>query len=141
MTGVSPSPYAAYREIPKEAPQQKATRPWEAVIWWEIRRILFNLVLLATGIVSLVLILFVLAWIPNSTDGIQSLFAIFMYFVSANVIYTLGWVSELIWSRGDTTRTIEVRPRVFRMGLMFSAGITLLPAFLAPAIWVLWGVK
>ena len=116
-------------------------RPLDAILWWEIRRILFNLILLAAGTVSLVLIFLVLSWIPSATDGVQSVFAIFMYVVSANVIYTLGWISELLWSGGDTTRTAKVRPRVFRMGLMFSAAITLLPAALAPAIWVLWGYR
>ena len=124
-------------------PDNMTTKPrhLEAILWWELRRIWFNLVLLAAGLVSLVLIFLVLSWIPSATDGVQSVFAIFMYVVSANVIYTLGWISELLWSGGDTTRTADVRPRVFRMGLMFSAGITLLPAVLAPAIWVLWSYR
>lgn len=119
--------------------------PWtmrlETIVWWEVRRILFNLVLLAAGLVTLAMIFFVLTWIPKSTDGIQSLFAIFLYVISANVIYTLGWISELAWSRGGAALTVQARPKVFRIGLIFSAGITLLPAVLAPAIWVLWGFR
>ncbi len=127
--------------LPEPDTSTTKLRPLDAILWWEIRRILFNLILLAAGTVSLVLIFLVLSWIPSATDGVQSVFAIFMYVVSANVIYTLGWISELLWSGGDTRRTATVRPRVFRMGLMFSAGITLLPAVLAPAIWVLWGYR
>ena len=139
-TPAVPPATGATASKPASKPASKR-RPLEAILWWELRRIWFNLVLLAAGLVSLILIFFILSWIPSATDGVQSVFAIFMYVISANAIYTLGWISELLWSGGDTTRTANVRPRVFRMGLMFSAGITLLPAVLAPAIWVLWGYR
>ena len=59
--------------------------------------------------------------------------------VAANLCYTLGWITELLWSRGDTSRTEAIRPKVFRAGVIFSAGLTLLPAILVPLLWVLWG--
>jgi len=57
------------------------------------------------------------------------------YAVAANVCYTFGWVTELLWAWGDTTQTETIRPKVFRVGLIFSAGLTLLPVIVLSLIW------
>jgi hypothetical protein len=41
-----------------------------------------------------------------------------LYGFAANVLYTLGWISELLWSGGDTSRTEPFRKRVFSIGLV-----------------------
>lgn len=53
--------------------------------------------------------------------------------------YCLGWVTELLWSGGDTSRTAPLRKRVFRVGIWFSVGVTLLPAVLVPVMWAIFG--
>jgi hypothetical protein len=64
-----------------------------------------------------------------------------VYGLAANVFYTLGWVSELLWSGGDTSRTQAFRKRVFLIGLTVSGVLTLLPAVLIPALWWVLGFR
>jgi len=35
-----------------------------------------------------------------------------IFIVGANICFTLGWATELMWSGGDTSRTERVRPRI-----------------------------
>jgi hypothetical protein len=120
-------------------------RPSDAIVWWERRRIAFNVVILLVGAFTLFVIQ-VLATIlirlgdyvirPN---GILSV--VIFYMLAVNVCYTLGWVTELLWSDGDTARTELLRPAVYRWGLVFSVAITLLPAVFVPLLWFLQGAR
>ncbi|HXM66368.1 MAG TPA: hypothetical protein VN911_06525 [Candidatus Acidoferrum sp.] len=113
-------------------------RPWDAVIWWEIRRIPFNLIILAVAIASGLVIAFVASRLlgPDADSGNPFIGAI-LYAIGANVCYTVGWISELLWSWGNTAQTEKIRPKVFRTGLIFSAGLTLLPAIVIPLVWAI----
>jgi hypothetical protein len=117
-------------------------QPWDAVAWWEIRRIPFNLLLLAVGLVSGVIVALIGSRVFDPTRDIGSPFlAVAMYAIAANLFYTLGWATELLWAWGDTARTSAVRPKVFRVGLIFSAVLTLLPAVAVLLIWAAGGFR
>jgi len=105
-------------------------RPWDAITWWEIRRIPFNLAMLLAGFVSIYV---VASTAPGTDMGSPGLTLIF-YALAANLCYTLGWITELLWSWGNTERTEATRPKVFRIGLIFSVGITLLPAIISALV-------
>lgn len=69
---------------------------WNIIFWWEIRRLLFNFVLVGAAALSL--------WIADiefftaemgSGDYFVSL-VYFGYVVAVNFLYTLGWVMELL---------------------------------------------
>jgi hypothetical protein len=66
---------------------------------------------------------------------------VFMYAFAANLCYTLGWITELLWAWGDTARTELIRPKVFRVGLIFSAAITALPAVVLVSTWAARGFR
>jgi hypothetical protein len=68
-------------------------------------------------------------------------FGAIAYGVFANLAYTLGWITELLWSWGDTERTEAMRPRIFWVGVAFSVTLTLLPALLVPLIWIIFGFQ
>jgi hypothetical protein len=70
-------------------------RPWDAIVWWELRRIPFNIFVLVTGVLS---------------GGIIML-------------------------------TEPMRSRIFWIGTVFSVAVTLLPAFLIPLIWIVFGFR
>jgi hypothetical protein len=114
--------------------------PWDSIVWWEIRRIPFNLVLLATGLLTIFIILTVAKSLSgqagNEYPTPYILVPIVLYGFAANIFYTLGWITELLWSAGDTARTAPLRRRVFRLGLIGSTALTLLPAGLAGLIWL-----
>jgi hypothetical protein len=117
-------------------------RPWDAVAWWEIRRIPFNPLILAVGLVSgLIFVLVGERVFEPRRDLGSPLIAVVLYALAANLCYTLGWVSELLWAWGDTAQTERMRPKVFRLGLVFSAILTLLPAVVLSLVWAARGFR
>lgn len=114
--------------------------PLSSLRWWESRRLLFNQVVGATGLVTLASIsaLFLLG---PGTLGEFSLLPLLVgaavYGIAANVCYTLGWFIELaaraVWGR----RAPDLGPLLFRQGLIFSVGLTLLPVLVMAFIWVI----
>jgi len=109
---------------------------WESIGWWERRRIAFNLVVGATGVVTCGLCLLALialeqflgepAQMPD--PPIILAMRIVGYGVMANLAFTAGWIVELIvrWPwREDGTKFASI---AFTLGLVFSVALTLLPA-------------
>lgn len=121
----------------------KIEAPWDAIVWWEIRRIPFNL---AVGLVGFAASLTVVCvgglLVKPGEDFVEPMLLIFggvAYGLLANAFYTLGWVSELLWTWGDTSKTAPLRNRIFWLGLAASAGLTLLPAGAVVVLWALSG--
>jgi hypothetical protein len=118
-------------------------RPWDAIVWWEIRRIPYNLLLGLLGFFTVIVIELIGSHFVRSGEDVEEPLGVFLGVISydmlANIFYTLGWISELLWSGGDTTRTEAMRRKVFRVGVIFSAILTLLPAALIPAGWIIFG--
>jgi hypothetical protein len=111
--------------------------PWDAIAWWEIRRIPFNLLILVVGLVSAFITALVGSHVFGPDQDIGSPFIqVALYAVAANVCYTLGWITEVLWAWGNTAQTEPTRPKVFRFGLIFSIGLTLMPAIVISLIWV-----
>ena len=114
-------------------------RPWDAIAWWEIRRIPFNLVLLFAGVLSIVVAEFVGGRLLPPGEDLEEplglIAGVILYAIAANVCYSLGWITELIWTWGNTQRTETMRPKVFLAGLVFSTVLTLAPAAIALLIW------
>ncbi len=96
-------------------------RPWDAILWWELRRIPFNAALALAGVITVGLLEVLGApLVPPGEDLIEPVFLFLMvgvYAVLANLGFTLGWVTELLWSGGETTRTEPMRNRIFWLGL------------------------
>jgi hypothetical protein len=120
-------------------------RPWDSIVWWELRRIPYNLLMLVVGVLSLSSILFIGSYFVRlGEDVIEPLAMVagaVVFGGFANLAYTLGWITELLWSWGDTERTESMRSLIFWMGTAFSVAVTLLPAFLIPLIWVFFGFR
>jgi hypothetical protein len=113
-------------------------RPWDAIAWWEIRRIPFNLLILLAGLASGFIAVVAWSHVFAADEGFGSPFVtVVLYALAANLCYTFGWITELLWAWGDTAQTEKSRPKVFRLGLIFSAGLTLLPAIILSVTWAL----
>jgi hypothetical protein len=110
--------------------------PWNAIVWWEIRRIPFNLLLLAVGTISGLVSLLIANRLsgPDANLGSPAI-GVALYGIAANVCYTLGWITELLWTWGDLDRAARIRHKLFRAGLLFSVLITLSPAVIVSFIW------
>jgi hypothetical protein len=112
--------------------------PVTLVRWWESRRFLFNRVVGATGLVTLsgMFVLFALPPYPQVMPIEILLLGPVLYGVMANVCYSFGWCVELaarmVWGR----EAPDMGPVLFRQGVIFSVGVTLLPLLLAGFGWV-----
>ena len=105
--------------------------------WWERRRPVYNLVVGATGLVTLTTVTILMTLTPglHPTFSLVPLIAVAAYGVMANLCYSLGFLIELalelLW-QGDIA---PVGPFLFRQGLLFSVGLTLLPIVI---VWIGW---
>jgi hypothetical protein len=102
--------------------------------WWERRRPAFNLVVGITGLVT-VAVTDTIFWLTPGVKLHVPLFVIVVYGVAANVCYSLGFAIELLLERLWGSEVAPVGPVLFRQGLLFSVGVTLLPIGIA---WMEW---
>ncbi len=101
------------------------------VTWWESRRLLYNAIVGAAGLVTLTVIAIAALVAPDGNGpsglGPRALLPILAYAALANVCYTLGPIIELTLERVWKDRLLPIGPALFRQGLAFSIGLTLLP--------------
>jgi hypothetical protein len=115
------------------APAKRA--PAAIIIWWESRRAAYNAIIGATGIFSLGIMAFIANMPPGST-GLPPATFILLYGIVANMCYSLGALTEcaleLLWPG----KLLPTGPVLFRMGLTFSLGMTLLPIIVMALDWL-----
>ncbi len=120
-------------------------RPLDAIVWWEVRRVPYNAALAVLGVTTIGIIFLIGSHFVASGEDVEEpvglIVGAVLYAIAANVFYTLGWISELLWSGGDTSRTENFRKRVFYAGLVLSCVITLLPTVVVPALWLIFGFQ
>jgi hypothetical protein len=112
--------------------------PLSTVRWWESRRLVFNKAVGAAGLVTLAGVPLIAALPPYASGMIswQMLAFAAAYAVAANLCYSLGWMAELLARRVWGRSAPDLGPLLFRQGLIFSVGLTLLPLLLAFGIWI-----
>lgn len=90
------------------------------VAWWESRRLLYNLIVGASGVPAVIVL---------AICGVPLLqlffFGVLPYAFAANVCYTLGLPAELITRRLWKENATHVGPMLFTLGTMFSVLLTL----------------
>jgi hypothetical protein len=112
--------------------------PLVRLVWWEQRRFRFNLAVGGAGLFTIGVASLLMALPPNGMVPWFPPVAILVYGLMANVCYTAGWVLETLFNAwwGDQPPTIG--PVLFRQGVIFSVGLTLLPIFVA---FISWGFR
>ena len=110
--------------------------PGSLLRWWESRRLTYNLFVGGAGLVTLSVMALVNSLPPNAPGNGIVWFAVFGYGVLANVGYTAGWLAEVgmraVWGE----EAPHAGPALFRQGLSFAVGLTLLPIPLVIVSWV-----
>ena len=99
-------------------------------------RLLFNGIVGATGLFTLPVVQLI-ALVPPGLQGMPFDWRpVVAYGVLANVCYSFGWgleaVAQRIWGDGCP----RFGPALFRQGLAFSVGLTLLPILIVSIAWV-----
>ena len=110
--------------------------PVALIRWWESRRLTFNAIVGATGLVTLSVItlgVFLPMRVPITALPWPM---VVLYGVAANVCYSFGWIAESALERWLGRQTYGLGPALFRHGLVFSVGLTLFPVVMAGFFWV-----
>jgi hypothetical protein len=109
--------------------------PLRVVQWWESRRLSYNLIVGLTGVGTLVYVnalelLLGQGWLTPLTGpgSAMRVLTIVGFGIAANVCYTMGWVVENLAERWLKRPVYGLGPALFRHGLVFSVGLTLIPA-------------
>ena len=100
--------------------------PLSLLGWWESRRLLYNQVVGATGLFTLAVGFAVGPW----ETPMDLLVGAGIYAAMANVCYSMGWAMEVVATALWGRQAPRLGPLLFRQGLIFSVGLTLLPALL-----------
>jgi hypothetical protein len=97
------------------------------VTWWESRRLLYNLIVGACGLVTITVI--IVASLVSGHDPFREspVVPVLAYAFMANLCYTLGPLIEITLERVWKDRILPIGPALFRQGLAFAIGLTLLP--------------
>ena len=103
--------------------------PMRLLRWWESRRLTYNVVVGASGLITLGVIEAVSLVFGDHLSVPWLLIA--AYGVLANVAYSFGWMVEAAVQKWLERDTYGLGPALFRHGLVFSVGLTLFPAALA----------
>jgi len=103
--------------------------------WWESRRLTFNVIVGAAGLVTLMAVN-VIALLPPLSIRVGVFWpGVIVYGFFANLFYSLGFVTEAAMQRAWHDETPRVGPALFRQGLVFSVGLTLFPIALMGINW------
>lgn len=112
------------------AQQQTPIRSRSVIVWWELRRIPFNLLLLGYGALCLSVFLWGILGcgiLQPGEDAVEPL-ALIAAPVAANVCYTLGWLVEFPARQLFPSLSPEFGPRLLRLGLGLTAFLISIPA-------------
>ena len=110
-----------------------------AILWWESRRIAYNAIVGATGIVTIA-VLVASAMIRGDDCGMPApplfaLLGVIAYGIMANLCYTIGEVTELA-ARPilGVQRASQLAQTAFVAGVALSIVLTLAPAVILPLL-------
>ncbi len=116
------------------APQSAPRSRWQIILWWERRRIPYNLFIGFYGICCLAVFFWGITTSGRLEDGEDAVepIALFLAPFGVNVCYTLGWLVEIPARKLFPSLSPRFGPFLMRMGIGFSFFVISLPA-------VLWG--
>jgi hypothetical protein len=92
-------------------------RPFDAVVWWEIRRIPYNLIMAIAGIAALLVVLEVGSRLARPGEDfiepVALLFGAVAYAIMANLFYTMTWITEISGAAQTRAAPKRCAPRYF----------------------------
>jgi len=103
--------------------------------WWESRRLKYNIIVGASGFTSLGVFSALMSLPPSAHNLVWSWGPIIGFGVLANICYLLGPTVETAIEKLSKGKILPTGPALFRMGLTFSLGLTLLPTLIAAMDW------
>lgn len=98
--------------------------------WWESRRVAYNAIVGGAGLVTIATLQFI-SFLPPHLPLMVPWQAVVAYGIAANVCYSFGYLMEWLLDRLWGDEVAPVGPTLFRHGLVFSVGLTVLPIGIA----------
>ena len=86
---------AYLKNIFTATPASRSNR--EIIRWWEQRRVFYNAVMLVAGFITIVLAVSLKE--IRFADLLNALPPVLIFALSANLFYTLGWITEIVCNR------------------------------------------
>jgi hypothetical protein len=115
---------------------------WQIILWWEMRRLPYNLIVGANGFFAC-LLLFGIACFADRKFGeaiglpdspLFGIMAVFLYGITANLCYTSGWVLELFAKNIWKKPLKDFGPAAFALGTLFSVVLTFVPVIVCSVV-------
>ena len=105
----------------------------QIIFWWEIRRILYNFIVLIAGLTSLMISEFFYTEIHKrplepGEDFVEPLVT-YYFAILCNFSYTFGWIFEII-SNFFRKKDATYAPKMFKSGLYFTLFLVFIPAIM-----------
>lgn len=115
---------------------------WQAIGWWEARRVAFNLVIGGAGILSGLVVGVVgigSYFLFDSDFGVPdpplfAVLAVVIYAIFANICYTGGWIVELVIRQAWPEQADRFATLTLALGIIFAIALTLSPGALVGAV-------
>jgi len=118
-------------------PEPADRRAGAIIKWWEKRRLPYNLIVGGSGLLTMGLASLGSLVPPAHPQVFFALAPIAVVGLLANICYTLGPAIEIAAHKLWGGRMLPVGPTLFRNGLMFSVGLTLvLPTIMMVLSWL-----
>ena len=110
---------------------------WQVIVWWELRRIPFNLVVGLSGTLSLLLFQWFNKFPPKLIpEPTVDPLAVILFGAGANFFYTSGWIAELILRELRPESELNLGPQLLILGSLLSVLLALFPALASFVSWV-----
>jgi len=106
----------------------------QIISWWELRRFLYNIIVLVCGLISLS-IMYAIVDLKPGEDLIEPL-AIIGFAIVSNICYTFGWLTEIL-----SEKSITYGATMFKVGLGFTIIMVFIPAVFQIIYWIEGGIN
>ncbi|MBK7141852.1 MAG: hypothetical protein IPH75_07215 [bacterium] len=105
-----------------------------------MRRIVYNLILVTGGFISL-LLLTAIYYLPPQLDEYPveglAVLGIFLGLAMANVFYTAGWIVEIFVLKFGGDWSVKFGPSLLKTGILFSLFVVSLPTLAHFFYWII----
>jgi hypothetical protein len=122
------------------APRENRESWLHVIGWWELRRIPYNLIVGVLGIVSLALFFLFIHLadeLQPGEDAVEPLVIIYFAPIAINILYTGGWMGELLLRIVWREKSPHIGPILFKLGISLSVFVIFLPS----AVWLVYEKK
>lgn len=104
--------------------------PTKVIVWWEKRRLGFNMLVLLYGAISLIVLFWAITTsghLEPGEDAIEPMVLLILP-IAVNICYTLGWFIELIFRFFKSDLSPKFSPILLKIGIGFSFFILSIPS-------------